>query len=130
MERAMKNIVFYLGLGTLLTHEMDAMTHHEWRILPLTSWLPDDTGQLVFLLFHVPLFAVLISLVASTNEQIRLRTQLGVSIFLIVHGILHAVFMGNSNYEFSSMTSNALIFGGAALGTFHLLFEYFGKTNR
>ena len=130
MEKAMKNIVFYLGLATLFTHELDAMTHHEWRVLPLTSWLPDDIGQLTFLLAHIPLFAIVISLVASTNEKIRGLTQLGVGIFLVVHGILHALFMGHNNYEFTSLTSNSLIFGGAALGAVYLLFEYFSKTNQ
>ena len=31
----MKDVIFYLGLGAPLTHELDAMTDHEWRVLPL-----------------------------------------------------------------------------------------------
>ena len=90
----MKNIIFYLGMGTLFTHELDAMTNHEWRVLPLTSWLSDDYGMVVFLFIHVPLFAILIALVASTNHKIRIRSRLGISIFLAIHGLLHALFMG------------------------------------
>ena len=45
----MKDTVFYLGLGTLFTHELDAMPNHEWRVMPLLGRLPDDTGMLVFL---------------------------------------------------------------------------------
>ncbi|MEM7707118.1 MAG: DUF6713 family protein [Pseudomonadota bacterium] len=37
----MKDILFYLGLALLLTHEMDAMLNHEWLVLPLTSFLTD-----------------------------------------------------------------------------------------
>ena len=79
------------------------------------------------LFIHIPLFAILISLVASTNEKIRYRSRLGISIFLIVHGLLHSLFMGNSNYDFSTFSSNILIFGGAILGVIFLLLEYVEK---
>jgi hypothetical protein len=123
----MKNIVFYLGLGTFATHELDAMTYHEWRVLPLTSWLPDEYGILVFLFLHIPLFAILIALIASTNEKIRYRSRIGISIFLIFHGLLHTLFMGNANYEFFASWSNILIFGGATLGIIYLVLEYLEK---
>ena len=45
----MKNIIFYLAMGIMFTHELDAMPNHEWRVLPLTSWLPDEYGIIVFL---------------------------------------------------------------------------------
>ncbi len=123
----MKNVIFYLGLGTFFTHELDAMTNHEWRVLPLTSWLSDEYGILAFLFFHIPLFAILISMVASTNAKIRFRSRVGISILLIVHGLLHCLFMGNTNYEFATLSSNILIFGGATLGAIHLVFEYLQK---
>ena len=123
----MKNIIFYLGLGTIFTHELDAMTHHEWRVLPLTSWLPDEYGLLVFLFFHVPLFAILIALIASTNEKIRYRSRVGISIFLIFHGLLHSLFIGSENYELTNLTSNVLIFGGATFGVTHLFLDYLEK---
>ncbi len=121
----MKNAIFYLGLGTFFTHELDAMTNHEWRVLPLTSWLPDEYGIFVFLFFHIPLFAILISMVACTNAKIRFRSRIGTSIFLIVHGLLHCLFMGKTNYEFAAPSSNILIFGGSILGAIYLVFEYF-----
>ena len=123
----MKNIIFYLGISTLFTHELDAMPNHEWRILPLTSWLPDEYGTIVFLFIHVPLFAVLMALVASTNEKIRIRSRIGISIFCIIHGLLHALFRGNTNYEFAHLSSNTLIFGAAFLGTIYLFLEYVEK---
>ena len=112
----MKNGVFYLGLGLLFTHEMDAMTNHEWRVLPLTSWLPDAAGGLVFLVAHVPLFAVTIAFVASLNLRVRAVTQKIASGFLIVHAGLHTVFSGHEAYEFSSTVSSLLIYGAAACG--------------
>jgi glucose-6-phosphate-specific signal transduction histidine kinase len=123
----MKNIIFYLGIGTLFTHELDAMSNHEWRVLPLAIWLPDEYGMIAFLFIHIPLFACLIALVASTNDTIRIRTKLGISIFLIVHGMLHAVYIGNAGYEFASALSNIIIFGGALLGIIYLLLDYMEK---
>lgn len=84
-----KNLIFYIGMGTFFTHELDAVQQYEWRVLPLTGWLPDEYGFMVFLLFHILLFAVLIALIASANERIRLRAKVGIGIFLIVHALLH-----------------------------------------
>ena len=42
----MKKIILYLGVGALFTHELDAMTNHEWRVLPLTSFLGEELGSL------------------------------------------------------------------------------------
>jgi hypothetical protein len=127
-NNAMKNIVFYLGMGTFFTHELDAIQRHEWRILPLTNWLPDEYGFIVFLFSHIPLFAILIALIASTREKIRMRSRIGISIALIIHGFLHAFFMGNATYEFMTLSSTILIFGGALLGIAYLLLEYSRKT--
>lgn len=120
----MKNIVFYLGMGTLFTHELDAMPNHEWRVLPLTSWLSNEVGMMVFVIIHIPLFALLISLVSSANDKIRIRSRLSIGAFLIIHSVLHALFMNHIAYEFSSRLSNILIFGGAFLGLVYLLLEY------
>ena len=121
---SMKNMIFYLGLGTLSTHELDAMTNHEWRVLPLTSWLPDETGFLVFLFSHIPLFAVVVALVASRNEKIRSRSRLAISGILILHGILHILFFNHNAYEFASSYSNILIFGGASFGLVYIGLDF------
>ena len=120
----MKNIVFYLGMGTLFTHELDAIPNHEWRVLPLTSWLSNEVGMMVFVIIHIPLFAILISLVSSTNDKVHTRSRLSIGIFLIIHSVLHALFMNHIDYEFSSALSNVLIFGGALLGLVYLFLEY------
>ncbi|MFQ5478046.1 MAG: DUF6713 family protein [Candidatus Binatia bacterium] len=119
----MKEIAFYLGVGALLTHELDAMTNHEWRVLPLVRALPDDIGTVVFVALHVPIFAGLIALLASSNQQTRSLSRLGIGAFLVVHGFLHALLTGHPAYEFSSLMSRILIFGGAALGGAYLVLE-------
>jgi hypothetical protein len=115
-----KKIIFCLGIGFLFTHEMDAMLNNEWRVMPLTSWLSNESGQKIFLLAHIPLFAVLAALIASSNETIRNRTQVVISAFLAIHGVLHVAFMSQQQYKFESIESNLLIFGGAVCGAIFL----------
>ena len=119
--RWIRNIAFYLGLGSLLTHELDAVPNHEWRGLPFLGALPDETGMLVFIATHFPLFAVLIALVASKDERIRLYSRLGVGAFLVAHGVLHVLSAGEPTYEFSSPLSRLLIFGGSGFGALYLI---------
>ena len=116
----MKNFVFYLGLGALFTHELDAMPNHEWRLLPLVQMLPDEMGMNVFVIAHVPLFAFLLALVASSNSRTRTISKLVISGVLVLHGLLHAIFMSHPSYEFASILSNALIFGGAVCGALYV----------
>jgi len=119
----MKDIAFYLGMATLFTHELDAVPNHEWRGLALLRDLPDETGMAVFVAAHVPLFAVLIALVASTSRRTRTLSRLIISAFLVVHGLLHTLSRGEPTYEFSSTLSNLLIFGGSGFGALYLMLE-------
>ena len=110
-------------MGSLFTHELDAIPNHEWRGIPLLQTLPDESAMVVFIAAHVPLFAVLIALVASSNTRIRALSRLGIAVFLLVHGLLHMLSMGQATYEFSSTLSNVLIFGGSSLGALYLVLE-------
>ncbi len=99
------------------------MPNHEWRVLPMLRALPDDTGMMVFIAAHLPLFALIIGMIASLHPVIRLRSRLAVGAFLIVHALLHALYSGHESYEFSSILSNLLIFGGASFGAAYLILE-------
>ena len=120
---SVRDIVFFLGLSSILTHELDAVSNHEWRVLPLLQALPDETAEVVFIAAHVPLFAVLIALVASSDTRTRRFSRLGIGAFLFLHGLAHALSTGHAAYEFSSILSRLLIFGGAAFGALYLILE-------
>lgn len=66
----MKNIVIYLGLALLFTHELDSMPNHEWRILPILNSLSDAMGEWFFVVAHVPIFVITIAFIASLNEVV------------------------------------------------------------
>ncbi len=50
---------FVVGLSVIFTHELDAIKRREWRMFPLTFWLPERPGYLVFTTLHIPLFGLL-----------------------------------------------------------------------
>ena len=120
----MKIVVFYLALGTLFTHEIDAISSYEWRLLPVLSSMTDQMGMTVFLLLHIPLFAVIVALVASRNNRTRHLSRLVLSGFMLLHAILHIWFSSEPNYGFVSNVSNWLIFGGAGLGAIYLALAF------
>ena len=123
----MKDAAFYLGLGLLFTHELDSMPNHEWRVLPVLSSLPDETGATVFLLAHVPIFAIVIAFIASLDERIRLRARNIFCGFLVLHAGLHYAFSGSEAYEFQSWSSVGLIFGAGVCGLLYFLAAYFDR---
>ena len=123
-RRRVAEIAFYLGIGALVTHELDAMTHHEWRLLPLLKSLEDDLGRTWFVVLHVPLFALMIAWIASPRATTRTLARRVVCAFLVIHAGLHAWFVGHPDYSFGSWLSNALIFGGGAMGAVYLALQF------
>ena len=120
-NRTAAEAIFYLALGTLFTHELDAVLNHEWRVMPLLKLLPDDQGIFVFVASHVPIFAGIIAVAASPNHKTRLMTRLVICTFLVIHAGLHLGFSNDPAYEFDAVLSAVLIYGGAALGALYLV---------
>jgi hypothetical protein len=107
----MRNALFYLGIGTLFAHELDAIANHEWRVMPILQSFSAEAAFTTFVLLHIPLFAVLIALVSSSNDRIRRLSRIGVSVFLLAH----------AGHEFDSLLSMFLIYGGAVFGGLYLV---------
>ena len=63
----MSTALYYLGLAFLFTHELDAVTHAEWRLLPALRLLPDATASPLFVSLHVLLFFAIIDWTAYAN---------------------------------------------------------------
>lgn len=100
------------------------MLNAEWRVLPLFRSLPEDVAISVFVLAHIPLIAVIVSFVASENERTRNVTKVAISAFLLLHGLGHWLSTGDPSYQFTSMLSSALIYGGASIGLAYLLLHH------
>jgi hypothetical protein len=63
-------LFFFLNLSLLVTHELDAIQRHEWRIFPLTVGMAEGAGYAVFTAAHIPLF-LLLFWGLSSSEAVR-----------------------------------------------------------
>jgi hypothetical protein len=120
--RKSQELVFALTFGLLTTHELDAVRCFEWRVLPITRWMPEQIGMTTFIVLHIPLFAWLASVCWHSNAANRHLARQLFSCFAIVHVGLHWLFRNDPNYFFQGWLSNGLIIGaGLAGGVFLLL---------
>lgn len=108
-------IVFLLNLAWMMTHELDAIQQHEWRVLPLTRWMVDAWGYRIFVLAHIPLFVLCMAFRDSIEFQIALDA------FFIIHIGLHWLFRNHPEYTFDNWLSQLLIVGVAPLAILHLV---------
>ena len=108
--------LYYLALACLFTHELDAITHSEWRLLFGLRDLPDPTAASAFVAFHVPLFFLVLWLSHHPSPRLSSVTKLVVAAFLIVHSVLHFALSSSPQYSFEGSLSNSLIFGAAVFG--------------
>ncbi|BAY84889.1 hypothetical protein NIES267_43870 [Calothrix parasitica NIES-267] len=120
----MKNIIFNLGFATILTHELDAMTQSEWRLLFILRNLPEQTASVAFVVIHVPLIAVLLWLTNNEYKIIKNWSRIVLAAFLVIHSGLHKLLENNPNYTFNSTLSLWLIYGAALLGLFYLILVF------
>ncbi len=118
------DLFFFLGMGALFTHELDAVTHHEWRLLPLLNQFPEALGKDLFVLLHVPLFALLIGLVASLRPRVRLCARLWIGGLTVVHAVAHTLLSGQLEHTFAGWLSHILIYGAAVFAFMALCLDF------
>ena len=112
--------LYYLGLACLFTHELDAITHSEWRLLLGLRSLPDPAAASTFVALHVPLFFLILWLSHYPAQRLASGTRLVVAAFMVVHGVLHFALSSSPQYTFEGSLSNFLIFGAAVSGAAYL----------
>lgn len=121
MKNAPKELPILLGFGFLATHELDAVTQSEWRLLYLLRAMPEPLARDVFVALHVPLFALLLWLCHHPRPVLREGSRMALAIFLVVHVGLHLRLQAHPLYHFHGLLSQALILGGGACGLCYLL---------
>ncbi len=120
----MPTALYTLGLALLFTHELDAMTHADWRLLFVLRSLPDTAARWWFVALHVPLFFAILSLGHAREARLREATRLVVAAFLLIHAVLHFALSSLDEYGFHGALSNVLIFGAGACGVAYLLLRW------
>lgn len=113
----MIDLLYYAMVGAFFTHELDAVKRHEWRVLPLTNFLPERVGEQVFIWMHVPLFALL--LWGGDGDPTN-ATRIGLAAFAVVHVGLHVVYRRHPANEFNNVSSWAIILLTGILGAGYL----------
>jgi hypothetical protein len=112
------DLIYWLMVAAFFTHELDAVKRHEWRVLPLTSWMPERIGEQIFIWCHLPLF-LLIFLLSGASPINGFR--IGLSVFAMVHVVLHWLFRKHPAYEFDNVSSWGLILLPGGLGAAYTL---------
>lgn len=120
----MKNLLFYLGFATIITHELDAMMQSEWKLLFILRSLPKETASLAFVVLHVPLIAALLWLTNNEFQPIKNCSRIAFAQFLVIHAGLHKLLENSPNYTFNSSLSLGLIYGGGLLGLLYLILVF------
>ncbi|MEL6552628.1 MAG: DUF6713 family protein [Cyanobacteria bacterium J06621_11] len=114
-------VLFYLGFASLITHEMDAITHAEWRLLYVFRKLPENVASTLFVAVHVPLFALLMWLTHHESSLLQQSAQNAIMLFLIIHSFLHKRLEHHEQYTFHTLLSKSLIYGSGLLGLLYYL---------
>src|SRR5262245_61077856 len=109
--------VYWAMVAAFFTHELDAVKRHEWRVLPLTNFLPERVGEQVFIWAHVPVCWLILWLDEPTAIS---GVRLGLSAFAVLHVWLHWLFRRHPAYEFNNPSSWALIILTGVLGALYL----------
>lgn len=117
----MNNLLFCLGFSTLVTHELDAVTQSEWRLLFILRRLPEQLAASVFVALHVPLLTLLSWLAFHESKPVRYWSRLVLSAFLIAHAGMHKRLEHHLAYTFTSPLSLALIYGAGLLGLAYIV---------
>ena len=115
---ALKNVALVMALSLFLVHEIDAMTHHEWRLLPIIGSLNDEVGRQVFVLLHIPVFFGVIWALFMTHW--RLMAAKIFCVLLIIHGLVHFIYSGHELYSFVPPIETITVYGAALSGMIYL----------
>ena len=116
------NILFFLALSLLLTHEMDAVRRSEWKVFPLLAQISDDTrAYKLFTTIHIPLYVVLLWGTFSYGATKNQAFVYGIDSFCMIHVLLHLLFRCHPHYQFNNRFSWLLILGAGLAGAMDML---------
>lgn len=116
--KALLNLSLLVTIALLAVHEMDAMTHAEWRLLPGLNGLDDATGREVFVLLHIPLYVGLFwALFYASWKQ---RAGQVFCALVLVHAIAHFLLSGHQLYTFVAPIETITVYGAALSAAVYL----------
>ncbi len=117
----MMDILFYLGVALLFTHELDAIHRHEWRMFPLIGRLRENAAYITFTVLHIPLFMLPLWLLDHPSTGVRFWSQVSMDGFFMVHSGLHVLLRNHDQNQFNTVFSRTIIVANALVGLLHLV---------
>jgi hypothetical protein len=103
---------------------MDAVRCKEWSIFPGLSMLSDKLGHIFFVFAHIPLFFFIYRQLTHSENTDAFRK--GLDIFMIVHLLLHILFLKHKKNEFKDWISWSIIIGAGVCGLVDLILKKWG----
>ncbi|MHA7901068.1 MAG: DUF6713 family protein [Henriciella sp.] len=118
------NLSLITGLALLSVHEMDAMTHAEWRLLPILSGMEETAAREAFVWLHIPLYIGLFwALFFAAWRELAARVF---SLAILAHAIVHFVLSGHSLYTFEAPIETVTVYGAGLSGLIYLGLSFLG----
>ena len=118
------NLSLIVAVALLSVHEMDAMTHAEWRLLPVLSGLEEDAARETFVLLHVPLYiGIFWALFIASWKQLAARIF---SFAVIAHAAAHFLLSDHSLYTFTAPIETVTVYGAALASLIYLGLSFKG----
>ena len=118
---SLRLVLACVSLALFAVHEMDAMVHREWVLLPVFSVFGAEHAQLTFVLSHIPLFAGLSFALFVWGRRMTAITVF--HILLITHATAHALLSGHPDYTFAPPVETITVFGAGLVGAIDLVWS-------
>jgi len=96
---------------------MDAIRRREWLMFAGLKSMADEVAYRVFMLAHIPLYAVVVALLLSSHVR---TLSYVIDVFLVAHLVVHLGFRRHPANAFNNAVSFGLILAGGLAGAVHL----------
>ncbi|MDJ0920678.1 MAG: hypothetical protein QNI84_06090 [Henriciella sp.] len=123
--KAVSTLCLLMAVSLFAVHEMDAMTHSEWLLLPLLGEFTEATGRDIFLLLHIPLYLGLFwALFYASWRKLAALIFCGA---LIVHGTAHGLLSGHELYTFVAPTETITVYGAVLVSVLYVALDLLAR---
>ena len=120
------NLSLVLAVSLFAVHEMDAMTHAEWRLLPILGGLEDGAARDAFVLLHIPLYVGLFWALFYASWKVLAGRILSVA--AIAHATAHFLLSGHDLYTFVAPIETITVYGAALAGASYIAISFRGPS--
>lgn len=120
------NLSLVLTVSLFAVHEMDAMTHAEWRLLPILCGMEDAAARDAFVLLHIPLLAGIFWALFYASWKVLAGRIFALA--AIAHATAHFLLSGHQLYTFVAPIETLTVYGTALTGAIYLALSFRGHS--